>query len=109
HLRGIAGRDRTFRVEGGAQPGERIGAGIPPRPLVDRERQLADDWTSATIVRWFDDRRLDGNDFVDEAAAVDRGERAQVAFEREAVLLFPCDRRFAGVILGDESGAQINV
>ena len=52
---------------------------------------------------------LDGDDFVDEPARVNRGNGSLVAEQRERVLLLPGDVRFAGVIFGDEPGAQVDV
>ena len=53
--------------------------------------------------------RGDRDDLVGESAGVDRRERPLMAAQRERVLLFARDARFARVILGDQAGTQIDV
>ena len=74
-------------------------------PFVDGERHLprASAVAATVAVRRIDQRRRHRHDLVSEAAAVDRGERALVAAQRERVLLLARDARLARVVLGDQA------
>jgi hypothetical protein len=56
-----------------------------------------------------DQPRRHRDDLLREAAAVDRGESALMAAQREGVLLGPRDLRLARMVLRDESRAEVHV
>ena len=103
----VAGGDRALgrvaavlavgQVEDRLEPGERLGARVAPRPLVDRDDRLA-------ALRVAD---RDGRHLGVEPAGVDRRDRLLVAGERERVLV-----RAADVVLDRDAlgvGAHVAV
>ena len=112
-LRRVAGRHAAGGVERRPQLRERFGRRVAPRPFVDGEDHLprarSRPRSASGRVRLqpdlVDQRRRHRHDLVGEAAAVDRGDRALMAAQREGVLLLARDPRLARVVLGDEAGA----
>src|SRR5581483_6229245 len=91
---GVAGRDGAVLLEGGAEPGERLGARVGSRRLVlgDGGRALRPG-------------HLDRHDLLAEGARANRGERLPLALERERVLFLTRDP----VALGDPLRAHPHV
>ena len=78
-------------MKSGPQSGQRVCIRVAARPFIDRKYRFVDCGTCARAVRRLDHRDFDRDDFVDEAAAVDRRDRTLMAGEREAVLLLARD------------------
>ena len=106
-LRGIAGRHRAADVERRPKLRQRFARRVAARPFVDGESDFAR--LHAIAVLSIDEPRRDRHDLLGEPAAVDGGNRPLMALERKGVLLLPRDPGFSRVVLGDQTGAQIDV
>ncbi len=93
-------------MKGRLQLRQRLDRGVLARTLVGIERECLDRRLGA--VRKSDAHRQ-RDDLVLEVPALDRGERALMAAQRELILRLTGDAGRAGVVLGDEAGAEVHV
>ena len=75
-------------MESGPQFRQRFEGGVAPRPFVDRICHLSCLRSRAFAVRRVEQCRRDGNNFLGETAAIDGGQGALMAAQRERVLFF---------------------
>src|SRR5688572_12009780 len=105
-LRRIAGGYRTADVEGRPQFGQRLERGVTTRALVSIEGEFLDRWLIAVLLN---DANAQRHNLVLEPALLDGVDGALMASQREFILRLPRNARFARVVLGHESGAQVHV
>ena len=89
-LRGVAGGDRSLRVEGGLELGKGFGGGVGARAFVGGEDRFRDDRLAGLRAG---NRGGDGHrdQLVGKASGGLRGQGLAVAGKREGVLIFARD------------------